>query len=168
MGSSNFFSYAWTPATSVYSPTDVDNPLTPEWKALDELNAFLESRDISPARHPMKTQWEEASDRTKRRHTRKAKQAVDAVLDENQIRAINFGSQWLYLDLLDNTLSVMTRSAQMKCWYRRWRNAKGMLIIGKAGGKYFLEWRTSSPSKLFKSGFQTWQGIGSVKQERIS
>ena len=63
----------------------------------------------------MKTQWEQASDRTKRRHTRKAKQAVDAVLDENQIRAINFGSQWLYLDLLDNTLSVMTRSAQMKC-----------------------------------------------------
>ena len=115
MGSSNFFSYAWTPATSVYSPTDVDNPLTPEWNALDELNAFLESRDISPARHPMKTQSEEASDRTKRRHTRKAKQAVDAVLDEHQIRAINFGSQWLYLDLLDNTLSVMTRSAQMKC-----------------------------------------------------
>ena len=33
-------------------------------------------------RHPMKTQWEEASERTKRRHTRKAKQAVDAVLDE--------------------------------------------------------------------------------------
>ena len=30
----------------------------------------------------MKTQWEEASERTKRRHTRKAKQAVDAVLDE--------------------------------------------------------------------------------------
>ena len=30
----------------------------------------------------MKTQWEEASERTKRHHTRKAKQAVDAVLDE--------------------------------------------------------------------------------------
>ena len=30
----------------------------------------------------MKTQWEEASERTKCRHTRKAKQAVDAVLDE--------------------------------------------------------------------------------------
>lgn len=33
-------------------------------------------------RYPMKTQWDEASERTRRRHTRKAKQAVDAVLDE--------------------------------------------------------------------------------------
>ena len=71
-----------TPATSVYSPTDVDDPLTSEWKPLEKLNSFLESRDIGPVRHPMKTQWEEASERTKRRHTRKAKQAVDAVLDE--------------------------------------------------------------------------------------
>ena len=30
----------------------------------------------------MKTQREEASERTKRRHTRKAKQAVDVVLDK--------------------------------------------------------------------------------------
>ena len=30
----------------------------------------------------MKTQWEEASEQTKPCHTRKAKQAVDAVLDE--------------------------------------------------------------------------------------
>ena len=74
--------FSQTPATSVYSPTDEDDPLTPEWKPLEKLNSFLESRDISPVRHPMKTQWEEASERTKRRHTRKAKQAVDAVLDE--------------------------------------------------------------------------------------
>ena len=45
-----------TPATSVYSPTDVDDPLTSEWKPLEKLNSFLESRDISPVRHPMKTQ----------------------------------------------------------------------------------------------------------------
>ena len=41
-----------TPATSVYSPTDVDDPLTSEWKPLEKLNSFLESRDISPVRHP--------------------------------------------------------------------------------------------------------------------
>lgn len=74
--------FSQTPATSVYSPTDVDDPLTPECKPLEKLNSFLESRDISPVRYPMKTQWEEASERIKRRNTRKAKQAVDAVLDE--------------------------------------------------------------------------------------
>ena len=45
-----------TPATSVYSPTDVDDPLTSEWKPLEKLNSFSESRDIGPVRHPMKTQ----------------------------------------------------------------------------------------------------------------
>ena len=53
--------FSQTPATSVYSPTD--DPLTPEWKPLEKLNSFLESRDISPVRPPMKTQWEEASER---------------------------------------------------------------------------------------------------------
>ena len=43
-----------TPATSVYSPTDVDDPH--HIKPLEKLNSFLESRDISPVRHPMKTQ----------------------------------------------------------------------------------------------------------------
>ena len=80
--SSLFLNDPQTPATSVYSPTDVDDPLTSEWKPLEKLNSFLESMDISPLRHPMKTQWEEASERTKRHHTRKGKQAVDAVLDE--------------------------------------------------------------------------------------
>ena len=62
--------FSQIPATSasVYSPTE-DDPLTSEWKPLEKLNSFLESRDISPVRHPMKTQWEEASERTKRRHT---------------------------------------------------------------------------------------------------
>lgn len=61
--------FSQIPATSasVYSPTE-DDPLTSEWKPLEKLNSFLESRDISPVRHPMKTQWEEARERTKRRH----------------------------------------------------------------------------------------------------
>lgn len=46
------------------------------------LNTFLETRDISPVRFPLTTQWEEASERTRRRHLRKANQAVDAVLEE--------------------------------------------------------------------------------------
>ena len=46
------------------------------------LNTFLETRDISPVRFPLTTQWEEASERTRRRHLRKENQAVDAVLEE--------------------------------------------------------------------------------------
>jgi len=82
MPSSLFLLDPQTPATSAFSPTEVDDHLTPECKPLEKLNSFLESRDISPVRYPMKTQWEEASERIKRRNTRKAKQAVDAVLDE--------------------------------------------------------------------------------------
>jgi len=51
-------------------------------KPLEKLNAFLECRDISPVRHVMMSQWEDANERTRRRHVRKAKQAVTAVLDE--------------------------------------------------------------------------------------
>ena len=69
-----------TPRASVYCPTD-DSP-TLVCTPLDKLNTFLGSRDISPVRHTMQTKWEEASERTKRRHTRKAKQAVTAVLEE--------------------------------------------------------------------------------------
>ena len=47
--------FSQTPATSVYFPTDVDDPLISEWKPLEKLDSFLESRDISPVRHPMKT-----------------------------------------------------------------------------------------------------------------
>ncbi len=49
---------------------------------LEKMNSFLESKDISPVRFTLKTPWSEANERTRRRHTRKAKQAVVAVLDE--------------------------------------------------------------------------------------
>lgn len=42
----------------------------------------MHSRDISPIRHQLKTPWEEASQRTRRRYIRKSSQAVAAVLDE--------------------------------------------------------------------------------------
>ena len=47
-----------------------------------KLNSFLASRDISPIRHRLTLPWEEASERTKRHHVRKAKQTVFAALDE--------------------------------------------------------------------------------------
>ncbi|PFX20277.1 hypothetical protein AWC38_SpisGene15301 [Stylophora pistillata] len=48
----------------------------------EKLNLFLASRDISPIRHVMVTPWEEAAERTKRFHRRKAKQVVFAALKE--------------------------------------------------------------------------------------
>ena len=66
----------------MYVLTDTDDSLVPSGQPLEQLNTFLHSRDISPVRYPMKTDWEEASERTRRRHIRKAKQAILAVLDE--------------------------------------------------------------------------------------
>ena len=42
----------------------------------------MASRDISPIRYSMITPWEEAAERTKRFHTRKARKVVIAALEE--------------------------------------------------------------------------------------
>ena len=49
---------------------------------LQKMNEFLESKDISPVRYPATVHWSEANKRTQRRHVRKARQAVGAVLEE--------------------------------------------------------------------------------------
>lgn len=49
---------------------------------LAKMNEFLESRDVTPVRPPLTIPWSEASKRTWRRHLRKMRQAVSAVLDE--------------------------------------------------------------------------------------
>ena len=49
---------------------------------LTKLNEFLSSRDVSPVRHTVTVPWDEASERTRRRHLRKTQQAVSAVLEE--------------------------------------------------------------------------------------
>ena len=61
--------------TSIYEPSfSEEKTQSPR----DKLNEFLALRDISPIRHSLGTPWEEASDRTKRFYTRKARQAVNA------------------------------------------------------------------------------------------
>ena len=52
--------------------------------ALHETNLihFLASRDISPIRYSMITPWDEAAERTKRFHTRKARQVAITALEE--------------------------------------------------------------------------------------
>ena len=49
---------------------------------LEKMNQFLESKDVSPVRYPVSVPWSEASNRTRRGHVRKARQAVGAVLEE--------------------------------------------------------------------------------------
>ena len=79
-----------TPGGSLYLPSDTSMDVTPdsssrrrhESTSLTKLNEFLESRDISPVRHAVSIPWKEASERTRRRHVRKAQQAVGAVLEE--------------------------------------------------------------------------------------
>ena len=71
-----------TPATSIYSPNEANKHVKQECKPLEMLNTFLETRHISPVRFPLTTQWEEASERTRRRHLCKANHAVNAVLEE--------------------------------------------------------------------------------------
>ena len=48
----------------------------------EALNSFLASRDVIPIRYSMITPWDEAAERTKRFHTRKARQVVIAALEE--------------------------------------------------------------------------------------
>ena len=72
-----------------YSPsiTAINTTVTSEDSYTDaspreKLNEFLRSKDVSPVRHPVTIPWEEASERTRRRHIRKARQVVQAVLEE--------------------------------------------------------------------------------------
>lgn len=71
-----------TPGGSIFSPSTLETTQEAELSTLDKLNEYLQSRDISPIRNTLNVPWIEASDRTKRRHTRKAKHAVQAVLEE--------------------------------------------------------------------------------------
>jgi len=73
---------------SIFLPPDlynIDDTISSEKSSdtpLEHLNNFLTSRSISPIRTTLRTPWDEASERTKNRHMRKARQALSAVLDE--------------------------------------------------------------------------------------
>ena len=65
-----------------FSRTRMENTVRKDSSPIEKMNTFLESRDISPVRNVLALPWTEASDRTRRRHMRKARQAVGAVLEE--------------------------------------------------------------------------------------
>lgn len=55
---------------------------SPQNRHVGALNTYLVCRDISPVRSQLQTSWEKASGRTKRYYTRKAGQAVAAVVQD--------------------------------------------------------------------------------------
>ena len=62
--------------------TDSRNRRPDDYSPLTKLNEFLESKDVSPVRQTVRLPWNESSEITRRRHLRKVKQVVTAVLDE--------------------------------------------------------------------------------------
>ena len=86
-----FGSNVLTPGGSFYLPSESSLDVTADSRSLPgrddstpltKLNEFLDSRDVSPVRNTVTVPWDEASKRTRRRHLRKAQQAVGAVLEE--------------------------------------------------------------------------------------
>lgn len=72
---------SYTPSEhSLLTETDYEDHTEPMSREL--LNSFLAARDISPIRNQLTTPWDEASQRTKRRYTRKGKEVVLAALEE--------------------------------------------------------------------------------------
>ena len=60
------------------SPMPVDSRAH---ESRNQLNRFLQIRDISPVRNPSSVSWKTANERTKRRYLRKARQSISAVLE---------------------------------------------------------------------------------------
>ena len=54
----------------------------PQPSSREKLNSFLSCRDVSPIRNQLKTDWDVASDRTKRYYTKKTREVVSSVLEE--------------------------------------------------------------------------------------
>ena len=81
---------------SAYKPSDSsddsDNRTIRSESSKDKLNEFLSSRDISPIRSKLKTTWQLTKERTKHHYFRKARQAVQAVIEE--IAPEDTGSLW--------------------------------------------------------------------------
>ena len=107
------------------------------------MNAFLQSRDISPVRSQLKTPWEGASKRTRRRYVRKSSQAVAAVLEE--VAPNQSGQLWHSLvqskslkqelysddDFGDDPVDNVFMEALAECYYNasNWETRRQILSI---------------------------------------
>lgn len=85
-------------------------------KPLAALNDYLERRDVSPIRSQLRTSWVVASDRTKRYYTRKAGQAVAAMVKDISPRESGpLLHEVISSDALRHQLSSSEDSTDDKC-----------------------------------------------------
>ena len=87
----------------------------------EKLNLFLASRGVSPIRRVMTTPWAEAAERTKRFYVRKAKQVVQATLEEiapqrpemllNELQKVNRESDSMNATLLEALIECYSNAS---------------------------------------------------------
>ena len=87
------------------SPTPVDSRAH---ESRNQLNRFLQIRDISPVRNPSSLSWKTANERTKRRYLRKAWQSISAVLDVIAPGA----SEELWNELCERHIQAVSKESQ--------------------------------------------------------
>lgn len=89
------------------SPTPVDSRAH---ESRNQLNHFLQIRDISPMRNPSSVSWKTANERTKRRYLRKARQSISAVLNVIAPGA----SEELWNELCEHHMQAVSKESQNK------------------------------------------------------
>ena len=87
------------------SPTPVDSRAH---ESRNQLNHFLQIRDISPVRNPSSVSWKTANERTKRRYLRKARQSISAVLNVIAPGA----SEELWNELCERHMQAVSKESQ--------------------------------------------------------
>ena len=87
------------------SPMPVDSRAH---ESRNQLNRFLQIRDISPVRNPSSVSWKTANERTKRRYLRKARQSISAVLDVIAPGA----SEELWSELCERHMQAVSKESQ--------------------------------------------------------
>ena len=87
------------------SPTPVDSRAH---DSRNQLNHFLQIRDISPVRNPSSVSWKIANERTKRRYLRKARQSISAVLNVIAPGA----SEELWNELCERHMQAVSKESQ--------------------------------------------------------
>ena len=126
--------------------------------SLDHLNTFLESREVSPIRYTLRTSWNETSDRTKRQHVRKARQASQrfSVKWHQKIR-VSYGMHSPNRKSCNGGFRQILRvvlDLQMRHAWMPWHLAIRMQTIGIHVDRYSPSWLTKPVLRRFKSGYQ--------------
>lgn len=134
---------------SLYEPSQESLLCSPvaEKSPREKMNSYLRSRDVSPIRYTLSIPWENASERTKRFHLRKAQHVVHTCLEE-----IAPGESAKLFNQLDkkkldgsgNNVDCSLMEALSECYNNaeHWSSRRQILSImaDKVGFKDLLRW----------------------------